>query len=64
MWFWMLIKSKKIDFLMIFGSQEPRPIFPKIPLDGVWIDLGPQDPPKTSQTPSQDPPRPSPRLIF
>ena len=47
MLFWMLIKSKKIKFLMISGSQEPRLNFSKIPLDGVWIGLGPQDLPKT-----------------
>ena len=43
---------------MILGSQEPRPIFSKIPLDGVWIDLGPQDPPKTPQDLPDSLPRP------
>ena len=54
----MLIKSKKKYFLTILGSQEPRPNFPKIPLDGVMLALGPQDPPKSPQDPPDSLPRP------
>ena len=52
---WMALRSNFDGFWLPNGSQEPRPIFLKIPLNGVWIGLGPQDPPKAPQDPSRRP---------